>query len=164
MRRIVVLALIACSAVLAEPASILLPADGLYRVAPDRAGLLFRQCSRSAPDPGVDLWLPSSSEIAALETTLRRYLAERKAARLPTPPEQVEYGRQYVGYTRNGMRHIYGNFFPRSLWSPADPLSQHLPNPAARPVVICDGGPSFWGIVYKPATNTFDEPAFNGPL
>ena len=164
MHRLLLL-LAVCSAAIAEPPPIrLLPADGLYSLPLEQAGQLFHQCSRGAPDPGAGLWSPLRSEIAALEIALPPYLAERKAAMQPTPPEKVEYGRQYVGFTRKGAHLIYGNFFPLSLWSMPPSASRGLPDPASWPVIICDGGPTLWGIVYNPATNSFEEPQFNGPL
>jgi hypothetical protein len=33
---------------------------------------------------------------------------------------------------------------------------------SVQPVVACDGGNAFWGIIYKPSTKTFEEIAFNG--
>ena len=32
----------------------------------------------------------------------------------------------------------------------------------ARPVIACDGGTSFWGVVYDPNIESFEEPQFNG--
>jgi hypothetical protein len=29
-------------------------------------------------------------------------------------------------------------------------------------MIICDGGKSFWGVLYDPETRTFSQLAFNG--
>ena len=159
MRRML-LSLGVCSAALAEPPRPpLLSADGLYPLALDQAAQVFRQCSRGAPEPGDDLWAPTRSEISELEAALPAYMAGRKKASLRTPPETGQYLRQYVGFTRNGTRQIYGNFFHSSIRQIADQMS----HPFVGPVVVCDGGPAFWGIVYNPATKAFEEPQFNGP-
>jgi hypothetical protein len=72
------------------------------------------------------------------------------------PPSQ-QFRRQYIGFTRNGERLIYANFSPIH----ADELGSKWPI-LERPVVVCDGGAGFWGVVYDPKIERFEEPQFNG--
>jgi hypothetical protein len=64
------------------------------------------------------------------------------------------FTRQYVGIVRNGRRFIYGNFAPAES-APRDPLT---------PQIICDGGASYFGVEYEPASGRFTHTAFNGAL
>jgi hypothetical protein len=50
--------------------------------------------------------------------------------------ELQQYGRQYVGFVKDGKQYIYGNFFK------GERESIHA---ASVPVVICDGGETFLG-------------------
>ena len=68
----------------------------------------------------------------------------------------MEYHRQYVGIVVNGKRLIYGNFYPASVSEYFDEKST--------PVVVCDGGASFWGIVFEPESSVFLELQVNGPI
>jgi hypothetical protein len=64
-----------------------------------------------------------------------------------------QYSRQYVGFIRDGKQYIYGNFFK------GEPETAHA---ASVPVVACDGGDNFWGVVYSLDSNTFESIRFNG--
>ena len=75
---------------------------------------------------------------------------------MSVPPKGANYRRQYVGFVRNGERFIYGNFYRESS------IRAMKFNELTQPMAVCDGGPSFWGIVYRVSTKTFEEPAFNG--
>ena len=101
-----------------------------------------------------ELWEPSGKDLDELETSLAKYLKEREKGGKPVPPKRARYHRQYVGFTRNGERFIYGNFYPAG--------AEFLANESSKPVQVCDGGPVFWGIVYRVKTQTFEEPQFNG--
>ena len=140
---------------LAQSQSELLAPNGVVPIAQDRAAELFHQCSRSAPVPGDHLWQPSAAEIAGLEAALPAYVADRRSRGEKSPPESVLYHRQYAGFTRGRDRLIYGSFFPAHAAA--------APRPLSSPVIICDGGPVFWGIVYNVTTRRFEEPQFNGP-
>lgn len=62
--------------------------------------------------------------------------------------------RQYAGIVRGGRRFIYGSFAPVET-APRDPLTPHD---------VCDGGASFFGVEYEPASGTFTHVAFNGAV
>jgi hypothetical protein len=117
----------------------------------------FQQCSRDAPKPEGPYWLPTATEIMQLESELWPMLELREKRGESVPPRFQQFQRQYIGFTRNGERLIYGNFAveyddrPWRRWTLLE-----------RPVVACDGGHYFWGVVYKPRSNEFEEPQFNG--
>jgi hypothetical protein len=117
----------------------------------------FRQCSRDTPKTDGTYWLPTATEIAKLESGLWFMLELRDKRGQNVPPRFQQFQRQYIGFTRNGERLIYGNFSsthedePWRQWSLLE-----------RPTIVCDGGHNFWGIVYKPKSDQFEEPQFNG--
>jgi len=133
---------------------LLLSEKGISSIATNRAGQLFHQCSREAPEASSQLWQPSKSQVAELEAALVPFMADRQKSGSRVPPTSVEYNRQYIGFTRNGEHLIYGNFYPATL-----DRSRAL---RAEPVVICDGGATFWGVVYRVRAKQFEEPKFNG--
>lgn len=134
-----------------------LPADAV--ILPDAARLtILRQCSRSVPEPGEAGWQPNGADIAALEAELPAALNGRPEARdrdMTGAPSG--WRRQYVGLIRGGRRLVYGNFFPRG---PAENSSRF--DWRAMPVVVCDGGPVFFGVEYDVAGGRITHLAFNG--
>jgi hypothetical protein len=131
----------------------LLSTEGPLLIHETEAPLLFRQCSREAPVPEGPVWLPSEADVAALEAGLAAYVATLTVGARTTPPSTVQYRGQYVGFTRGGTKLIYGSFSPAG----------EVPISKGRAVVVCDGGPFFWGIVYNPASGEFSELHANGP-
>lgn len=114
---------------------------------------VLKQCSRSAPDSVTGTWRIPPETIAKMESDL---------AKLPSQASGIEhitaFERQYTGLVLRGGRHvIYINAFPshaggtgRDSWR-------------EKAVVVCDGGPAFWGAVYDTQTRQFSQFAFNGP-
>jgi hypothetical protein len=119
----------------------------------DKLPILFHQCSRQAPDPSAILGVPITAEVDELESGLERYIAEQYEAGKQAPPTAT-YARQYAAYRVDNQRKIYGNFFPRSLANEA--------RRRGNAVVVCDGGPAFWGIVYDPVSKRFEQLEMNG--
>jgi len=118
------------------------------------ASELLEQCSRTTPKPGEGTWAPSWSDIAALEAALPAALTERTEARAladRTPPEG--WVRQYVGLIRDGRRFVYGNFVPQG--SGPDPAPDQI-------LMVCDGGPAFFGVEFEVEAGRITHLAFNG--
>jgi hypothetical protein len=115
------------------------------------APAVLDQCSRETPRGVNGFWEPPVTVIETLEARLAEHL--ESLAGSEGPPRGVPYARQYIGFVRNGTNQIYGNFFPASV--------KGAPR-RDRAAVICDGGSSFWGIVYDPAMERFTELQFNG--
>ena len=121
---------------------------------------LLHQCSRDAPIGATEFWQPSPKEVDELEASLPKYLEKRHKAGKMVPAAGL-YHRQYVGFVAGaqsahpGERFIYANFYPGS----------EIPatfDESAQPMLICDGGSAFWGIVYRVSTKSFEAPKFNG--
>jgi hypothetical protein len=159
-------AIAATGAPLAQSMQIRLPGAATF-ILPAHAGRsLLSQCSRGAPAGVSRFWSPSTEQIQRLESLLPGYVrAEAGADR--RIPDNVEYHRQYIGIVVNDRRLIYGNFYPASvldLFLDARRSDQPRIDEKSTPVVVCDGGPSFWGIVFDPESNEFRDLQTNGPI
>ena len=118
----------------------------------DDAPAVLRQCSRPTPQGVSGFWQPSDATVETLELKLAEHLEALTGTE--APPRGVSYGREYVGFVRDGARLIYGNSFPNRGTAATGELEAI--------VVVCDGGSSHWGIVYDPASGQFSELEFNG--
>jgi hypothetical protein len=76
--------------------------------------------------------------------------------RLSLPIE--DYGRQYLGFIRNGERWIYVNAFP------ARKKSGMLDRARSEFIGGCDGGALFWGIEFNAQMKLFAAFAANGDV
>ena len=143
---------VACSGVQTLPPA--MSGEGAYSVLKGEAALeVLKQCSR--PAPGADgIWEPTESDIWMVEEEIDQ-LHGMKAKiccalglKLRNPRS---FHRQYSGILVKGKRFIYVNAFPEGNEVPAGSA-----------VVVCDGGTSYWGALYDPATQRFTNLAFNG--
>ena len=129
----------------------------------DQARLLTDQCSRPAPSPD-SMWQPSDADIRALEANLRR-LEGRRASECCIRGARIKdvdkYLRQYAGVVVAGRRYIYVSALSVSSFENW-PTQAPLPNWRAEAYVVCDGGSSYWGVLYDPLTRSFTQLAFNG--
>jgi hypothetical protein len=140
------------------PAEAALPANAAILDAAAVPAML-RQCSRTTPAAGEGSWRPGPADIAALEAALPASLATQSRPGVDWSRAPDGWLRQYVGILRGGRRFIYGNFIPSSLGGD-DPAGrwQH------EAVVICDGGPQFFGVEYDIDARRFTHFAFNGSV
>lgn len=130
---------------------------------PDKAAGLLRQCSRPAPKPGEGDWMPGKDDIARLEARIPGILAMAAELTGWDARARSEIGgapkgwlRQYVGLVRGGKRFIYGNFLPArngdwGAWR-------------TEPMIVCDGGPAFFGVEYDVEKDRITDFAFNGSI
>lgn len=133
------------------------PGIGRFVLVPSLGAELLKPCSRATPRGVSGFWKPSTHDVDELELALAKYLEARERAGQETPPKGQTYHRQYVGFTKGSERFIYGNFYPASaavgFWKDKE---------SKQPFAVCDGGPAFWGIVFRVPTKTFEEMRFNG--
>lgn len=126
-----------------------LPDQGRFILPKDLGPELLHQCSRSAPTDIESYWQPSSRNIDELEKLLPAFISKQENGF----SFLHIYDRQYIGFVKHGKRYIYGNFYPRHAGEEKE---------ASRPMIICDGGSDFWGIVYDISSQMFKEISFNG--
>jgi hypothetical protein len=109
-------------------------------------------CSRQGIAKIDGGWEPSDADIKIVESHLdqvSRSTSDRGSLKGPT-----DYFRQYVGVIVSGRKLIYLN---------AIGLSDAGAGWKTRFVSVCDGGESFWGAIYDPATGKFADLHKNGP-
>jgi len=138
------------------------------------------QCSHYGPGDATATWVPSTKQIKELERRLPGFLRQQE---LRPPGSLRTYYRQYVGVVRGGRQLIYVNGFPKN--SIADDVAfmgqfvrehpevkltaKEFPESMrtldawhSYAVVVCDGGSSYWGVLYDPETRHFSEYSANG--
>jgi hypothetical protein len=125
----------------------------VFVLAPSKGAALPQQCSRNTPQGVGGFWMPSSGDVAELEARLEPFLKASSSGRSALPLDQ--YHRQYIGFTKLGKHYIYGSFYS----VPATFVSNYE---ATEPVLVCDGGSHFWGIVFSVDSKAFMDLAFNG--
>ena len=114
---------------------------------------LLKQCSRKAPENVSGYWTPSDEQVTALKTALAGYIQQHSGDRELLDRSLDTYHAQYTGIISGGKRLIYGNFYIHQ----ADWLHEDT-----QPVNVCDGGRSFFGVVFDPAADRIVDIAFNG--
>ena len=122
-----------------------------------------RQCSRDAPEIEAG-WALSEADAEAVErrlTELADVPPEEPTVVVPAEtrmPDLEGSVRQYVGAVVDGRNVIYINAFPASMMDYDEAFD------TSRPVLACDGGADFWGVVFDPETGQFSGLAFNGAV
>lgn len=132
-------------------------ATGRFVLSPSLGKDVLSQCSRPTPSEVSEFWKPPSQDIEELELALPKYLDTREKIGQPAPPKGQAYHRQYIGFTSKSERFIYGNFYPTSA-----AIGFWKDKQAKLAFGVCDGGPVFWGIVFRVSTKTFEQIHFNG--
>lgn len=124
-----------------------------------QAKALVRQCSRAGPRSVTGAWSPSPSQIRDLELRLPNAISKQRKH----DGRSMDVVRQYAGFISSGRKIIYVNALPRR-----DTESQMPDEPPEdwkhKALVMCDGGPQFFGVEYDPQTKAFSNFAFNGVL
>ena len=137
----------------------------------DKARELFKPCSRTAPAPDkiAGTWTPDAAQIGELEKQLAPFLIDKlkRYQYAPSSYRVGDYYRQYGGFEAGGHRFIYVNGFHRNIFRPGiDGTNSFaffgLHDWTDEAVLICDGGATFFGVVYDPETHAFTEFGFNG--
>ncbi len=140
------------------------PAENWVVLPGSQAAHVLAQCSRAAP-PHIDgTWEVSPAVAKQLEADLPKLAADlpkltAAASKSCCTMEDsrmrhlLDSRRQYVGIVIQGHQYVYINAFPDEFDTAKWRTS---------PVGVCDGGPSFWGALYDPATHRFSGLAFNG--
>jgi hypothetical protein len=130
---------------------------GIVVFSADRTTAMLRQCSRATPQAGPVYWRPTAGGIARMEKAVGvavAGMAKQRPGELDGFPSK--FGRQYVGYVRDGHHYIYGNFGPSFiLEEEGDSWKQH-------PFAVCDGGVGLFGAEFDVDTGKITHLSFNG--
>jgi hypothetical protein len=147
----------------------------------DEARKVLDQCSHYGPAEATSIWRPSSDDLYELESRLPKFLKHQE---LHPPGSLQGYYRQYVGVVVDSRRLIYVNAFPKeSIAADVAALQQfkrehpevNTKDPRDFPesmrsldgwrshaVIVCDGGSSYWGVLYDPSIKRFITFTANG--
>ena len=124
---------------------------------------LFAQCSRPSPDASGGIWVPEAEIIEVLESRFPDFYQQATSIRHLS----LEfYYRQYAGFIDHGRKLVYASFFP--WFTPSkemqaeDPVRWDPERWKKEPVIICDGGGRFFGVVFDPESKTFEDFEMNG--
>jgi hypothetical protein len=104
---------------------------------------VFKQCSRPAPQV-TGLFTPSSMQVDTLFGDLLKCRKETEK-KLPLPLEKYFY--QAVGFNESL---VYLNCIAMDDF-------HGIPDWRAVPIVVCQRGDLYWGMVYNIQTRTFDQ-------
>ena len=119
---------------------------------------MLKQCSRDAPSIGDGAWQPSGPDVDEMEAMLPKALAAHPQAReVNFNGLLTRWQRQYVGIVRRGKRFIYGNYFPVDNTNELARWRQH-------PLMVCDGGPRFFGAEFDIDAKHITRIDFNGSI
>ncbi|MTI19633.1 hypothetical protein E1176_01225 [Fulvivirga sp. RKSG066] len=122
---------------------------------------LLNQCSRSTPDNITDFWMVTDTEVVLLEQNFRK-LTRLKSSGCCYSGVKIKslrkFGYQYIGVTIKGKRYIYINAFHIDKNS----FEQWYKNWETEPIVFCDGGDYFWGVLFDLKSEKFKDLNING--
>jgi len=122
---------------------------------------LLSQCSRSTPKV-KGFWTPTQNEIDILENNFRSIytIASEECCMTGGRVDSLgQYAFQYVGVIINKQKFIYVNAF---RLGELEFFKRHNQDPTKSPIIVYDGGSSYWGALFEVRTLKFSHLAFNG--
>jgi hypothetical protein len=123
---------------------------------------LLHQCSRSVPINVTDYWTLDNREVDILEKTFQK-VRSIVATECCITGGQVttldKFGFQYLGVVIDGKRYIYINAF--NIGNPEN-LDSLYKNWKTSPIVMCDGGDFYWGVLFDIEKRKFSHLSING--
>lgn len=128
----------------------------------DKGKAIMAQCSRSIPEGITDYFDLAPTDIAKLDSNFKRILyikSEGCCIVRSTVKNLDKYAYQFIGVTVVKQKFIYINAF--AIDTSKEPV-QLKTGWEVNPVIVCDGGASFWGALFKISDATFSELAING--
>ena len=123
---------------------------------------LLKQCSRGTPKNIISFWKVAENDIILLENNFKKIkkvkpsnccFSERVISRLN------KYGLQYIGVTIREKKYIYINAF---YIDSKDQLQKSDKNWLSEPVIVCDGGDHYWGVLFDLEKIIFKDLMING--
>lgn len=117
---------------------------------------VLKQCSRVAPIKGEAWFKPTAAQIATLDRLAAAKLNGHGGITKVGGAAELKrrYAVEVVGIVRGGRRFVYGNYYPLSM--------QEGMKDAPVPMVVCDGGASFFGIEMDAARGVVTQFDTNG--
>ena len=124
---------------------------------------LIKQCSRFSVEKVDGFFNIVESEITDLEVNFKK-LYKLKSTNCCNKGYKISdlkhYGYQYVGVIVNGEKYIYINAFDIE----SSEMFLNSDDWKTKPLIICDGGPSYWGVLYNIKKKKFKDLSMNGSI
>ena len=125
---------------------------------------LLKQCSRSVPGKVSRFWNVANEDLLLLESHFSNIGSIKANGCCIVGMKMHAYKNaafQYTGIIIGNRKYIYINAFP---YSEITQMKSYQPgfDPAKTPIVVCDGGISFWGVLFDVETMEFSDLSFNG--
>ena len=140
----------------------------------EAAKKLFKQCSRVSPEGVQSYWSPNASELQAMNTGLAAFLQSQKINGRRSASVFGNYWHQCAGFTRGGKKFIYVNAFSPGSKKQLEDIMRYRERSSKEkikhwiwtrdPMIVCDGGESYFGVEYEVGTKKFSNLAFNGAI
>lgn len=124
--------------------------------------VLLIQYSRAVPEKIDSYYNLTAIEIQILENNFKKILKLKSSlcCMMGLNIQKLNsYAFQYVGVIINGKKYIYINAF--KVKSNRD-LNAYYKEWKVEPVVVFDGGDSFWGALFELETESFSQLSING--
>ena len=122
----------------------------------------LEQCSRGKTRKVNNSWVIRQKDKIILENNFQK-IYKIKATDCCQINMKVDslnkYAFQLIGIIRNGKKYIYINAFEVAS---SEDLKEEYDYWLTVPVVVCDGGESFWGVFFDINKKAFEHLAFNG--
>ena len=128
----------------------------------DKGPEILRQCSRSTPKNVENYFDLTPVEIGDLENNFKKVLDIKSTGCCYSGIKLhglKKYAFQYIGLIINGEKYIYINAFQIES---SDDLTRFYKKWKTSPVIICDGGDSVWGVLFKLKNKKFSQLSING--
>jgi hypothetical protein len=123
---------------------------------------LLRQCSRGTPKNISEYWTPTEADIASLEKQFMKVKKIKATACClinGTIQTLDNFTFQYIGVTIKKKKYIYLNAFRLDN---DDDFKTFFKNWKTDPIVMCDGGDYYWGVLFDLDKLKFRDLAING--
>jgi len=130
----------------------------IVQLNPKEGKKLLKQCSRPSPKRAKNYFYIQDSTLNILKEEFYK-IKEIKSSFNSYIKDLDNYAYQVIGFEIKREAYIYINAFPIGGKNPDD-VKAHWKE---LPIVICDGGHSYWGIVFNIKKREFSDLHRNGP-
>ena len=124
--------------------------------------IVLRQCSRSVPEKVESYFELATTDIQNVENNFKKILSVKATGccLIGGKIKKLEgYGFQYLGIVIGNQKYIYINAF--RIETPED-ITTFYKNWKSEPIMVCDGGVSFWGVLFDVEKKLFCQLSING--
>ena len=129
---------------------------------PSQAKKMLEQCSRGKIKKINNTWTIQQKDKIVLENNFQKIykIKAKDCCQMNMRVDTLnKYAFQLIGIIINSKTYIYINAFEVGS---REELEENYKYWRTAPVIVCDGGESFWGIFFDINKKTFEHLAFNG--